>query len=687
MAGIVPVMIDYVSSSPLEPTRSRTKSLSSPRTDAPVQKTLNPELRALVESFGDQKIVAVVRGLPGSGKSNLAHQVGQVRGNGLVCSADAYFLNEVDGELTYQFDPTKMKEAHRHCAMMFEEALALNAPTIIVDNTNIRPKEFSEYIADAQARGYKTVVVGIQCRNDSDAKIFCERCVHGVPLAGILKMKADYTEEGSDLMIPPWTASGEDDTGTLPEYCNAVLVDPANEAATTTGEAADTPRNVKAGTEAGCEQKTNEGTRAPKNTQSKGKKKLKPLKFNAIKILNTLSYNPAMRRELIKADAVDALMAFVKDTLKDEATTGVRYTSLATNECLWALRAIVKMVGQEEESAITGELEQRGVRWLLHALFNSLEGKGFPLENSTPATAEKYLQDIACLAASEVNARLLVKLGGVEILARSVEGDWSEETQVYMNDNPVAHAKLLQHATGALSHLSYLPEAHDMIHSADGMMCILKELVAPGGDAVIAKRRATPRSKKQAPKLSKEDAVQFRKLQQDPDYLEPIKMAKKHTSLILFQLEDRAKRKAEAAAAAAAAAQLQSAVDSGADEEPGQVMLSYCWGQVDSSTGKFPVQEKVLRMKRALEDRGYQTWMDVENMAGSTLGAMADAVEESDAIMIVMTKLYKESDACRMEADYSFQLKKNIVCCKAEADYTPDGWLGMILGSRYAATV
>jgi hypothetical protein len=61
---------------------------------------------------------------------------------------------------------------------------------------------------------------------------------------------------------------------------------------------------------------------------------------------------------------------------------------------------------------------------------------------------------------------------------------------------------------------------------------------------------------------------------------------------------------------------------------------------------------------------------------------MADAVEESDAIMIVMTKLYKESDACRMEADYSFQLKKNIVCCKAEADYTPDGWLGMILGSR-----
>jgi|EP01046_Picozoa_sp_COSAG06_P035183 hypothetical protein len=45
-------------------------------------------------------------------------------------------------------------------------------------------------------------------------------------------------------------------------------------------------------------------------------------------------------------------------------------------------------------------------------------------------------------------------------------------------------------------------------------------------------------------------------------------------------------------------------------------------------------------------------------------------------------RLYKESDACRMEADYSFQLKKNIICCKAEEHYTPDGWLGMLLGSR-----
>lgn len=89
--------------------------------------------------------------------------------------------------------------------MMFEEALALNATTIIVDNTNIRPKEFSEYMVVAKDHGYKTVVLGIQCRTDADAEMFFRRCLHGVPLSGIMKMKADYTEEGSNLTVPPWT--------------------------------------------------------------------------------------------------------------------------------------------------------------------------------------------------------------------------------------------------------------------------------------------------------------------------------------------------------------------------------------------------------------------------------------------------------------------------------------------------
>lgn len=380
IAGAIPVLIDYVQDVNLRPTRSRSQSMVSPRNDAPAQAVINPELRTLVESFGDEKVVAVVRGLPGSGKSNLAQQVGQVRGEGLICSADAYFLQDLDGEPTYQFDPTKMKDAHRHCAMMFEEALALEAPTIIVDNTNIRPKEFSEYVADAHERGYKTMVVGIQCRSDADAEMFFRRCVHGVPLNGIMKMKADYTEEGSDVMIPPWgvrtirtdppaaasvrpcaphharvfTSSlvdvrlessryeraeqaGSESEGTSPAFCTAVLADPLEPngkpaAEAKAADAADTPTATAADAKGSPQSPTPTKQNAGGGSKGGKKKVLKPLKFNAIKILNSLSYNPAMRRELIKAEGVETLMAFAKETLKDQAVTSVRYTSLATNE-------------------------------------------------------------------------------------------------------------------------------------------------------------------------------------------------------------------------------------------------------------------------------------------------------------------------------------------------------------------
>lgn len=40
---------------------------------------------------------------------------------------------------------------------------------------------------------------------------------------------------------------------------------------------------------------------------------------------------------------------------------------------------------------------------------------------------------------------------------------------------------------------------------------------------------------------------------------------------------------------------------------------------------------------------GYQTWMDVDKMSGSTLEAMAKAVEGSATVLVCVSKKYKES--------------------------------------------
>ena len=74
--------------------------------------------------------------------------------------------------------------------------------------------------------------------------------------------------------------------------------------------------------------------------------------------------------------------------------------------------------------------------------------------------------------------------------------------------------------------------------------------------------------------------------------------------------------------------------------------------------------------------------MDVDRRMGGTLEAMAIAVEQSDAIVMCVTSRYKESQACRTEAEYAFTRKKPLIPVMLEKGYSPDGWLGIIMGSK-----
>ncbi|XP_033100617.1 uncharacterized protein LOC117104068, partial [Anneissia japonica] len=102
------------------------------------------------------------------------------------------------------------------------------------------------------------------------------------------------------------------------------------------------------------------------------------------------------------------------------------------------------------------------------------------------------------------------------------------------------------------------------------------------------------------------------------------------------------------------------------------VMISYQWD----------VQSLVVKIKDALKDCGYKVWIDVESMEGSTLQAMAEAVEDAETVLICITEKYKFSQNCRTEAEYAFQQRKHIVPLMLEQEYKPDGWLGMILGTK-----
>ena len=73
------------------------------------------------------------------------------------------------------------------------------------------------------------------------------------------------------------------------------------------------------------------------------------------------------------------------------------------------------------------------------------------------------------------------------------------------------------------------------------------------------------------------------------------------------------------------------------DKQCKHVMISYNWEQ----------QPVMMKIRDELKGAGYSVWMDVDKIGGSTLEAMALAVENSAVILVAVSRKYKESANCR----------------------------------------
>lgn len=104
----------------------------------------------------------------------------------MVVSADDYFQRN-----GYQFDPTKIGEAHKVCFQRYLEAVTGRkrvADVLVVDNTNIRLWELSPYVAVADAVDVPCELIHVRCPVD----VAIRRNVHGVPPEKIRRMACDF---------------------------------------------------------------------------------------------------------------------------------------------------------------------------------------------------------------------------------------------------------------------------------------------------------------------------------------------------------------------------------------------------------------------------------------------------------------------------------------------------------------
>ena len=92
------------------------------------------------------KTLYIVRGLPGSGKSTFAHTL-----DCPVFEADMFFVNS---QGVYNFDFTKIKDAHAWCQEMVEDHMFNQHEKIAVSNTFTQEWEMKMYYDMAKTYGY-----------------------------------------------------------------------------------------------------------------------------------------------------------------------------------------------------------------------------------------------------------------------------------------------------------------------------------------------------------------------------------------------------------------------------------------------------------------------------------------------------------------------------------------------------
>jgi len=114
-----------------------------------------------------EKVLYIVRGIPGSGKSTFAKKL--VGEDFLVCEADKYFINQENGK--YEFDISKIKDAHKWCQNMVENYMKDSMindqyyPEIAVSNTFTQEWEMRPYFELAKTYGYKVFSVIVENRH------------------------------------------------------------------------------------------------------------------------------------------------------------------------------------------------------------------------------------------------------------------------------------------------------------------------------------------------------------------------------------------------------------------------------------------------------------------------------------------------------------------------------------------
>lgn len=124
-----------------------------------------------------EKILIIVRGIPGSGKSSF----GELLGTKAICTADDYHIRNG----IYDWQGSRIGAAHDWCQRKCKRFMKKQIERIVIANTNTTVRELQPYMDLARQFGYMVYSVVVENRHGSVN-------IHDVPEATLEKMKTRF---------------------------------------------------------------------------------------------------------------------------------------------------------------------------------------------------------------------------------------------------------------------------------------------------------------------------------------------------------------------------------------------------------------------------------------------------------------------------------------------------------------
>jgi predicted kinase len=131
------------------------------------------------------KKLIIIRGLPGSGKSDIAKKLVE---NGVIHSTDNFMIKNG----VYEFDSQKIAKYHNYNLINSIKSMKHGISPIIIDNTNITASSCINYVEQGKMYGYEIVIIEPDTLWAFDVEELVKRNNHGVPKDTIIDMFQKY---------------------------------------------------------------------------------------------------------------------------------------------------------------------------------------------------------------------------------------------------------------------------------------------------------------------------------------------------------------------------------------------------------------------------------------------------------------------------------------------------------------